>query len=104
MRRQTMKQPSGPATRATPMPASRARRKKSSSMAVLCGVLVLVAPQHLAVRQVRVVVMVLIDGQGGSGARAEQRQILGTARDEVRRAAAADVAVEADHSVGRRHH
>src|SRR3546814_3341234 len=61
MRRHTMKQPSGPATSATPMPPTRARVKKSSSIAGLPVrvVMVVVMVGHYAtVIQVSVVVVV----------------------------------------------
>src|SRR5690606_26809543 len=99
----------------------RARVKKSSSMAVPSGIAMIVvmvvmavvrmavirhravAMQHPAVRQVRVVVMMAVDRKAASGA-AEQALVIGAAADRLRRAAAADMPVEADHRVGAGHH
>src|SRR3546814_4339590 len=75
MRRHTMKQPSGPATSATPMPPTRARVKKSSSIAGLPVrvVMVVVMVGHYAtVIQVSVVVVVAVDRQRGCRLAAEE--------------------------------
>jgi hypothetical protein len=120
MRRHTMKQPSGPTVSASPMPATIAREKKSSSMAgsvvvVLAVMMVVVVVavlgvamvgdrtvgmQHPAVGQMRVVVAVSVDGQRLGRPRPEQAQIFGIGNDGFGRAAAADMAVEAQHGVG----
>src|SRR5690606_13031721 len=106
MRRHTTKQPSGPATRASPTPATSARVKKSSSIGellgralamavviVLIGV-VIVMPMgvgsldgravrlpHPAVGQMRVIVVVAVDRQHLAGARAEQPHVFRTPHD-----------------------
>src|SRR5690606_6627317 len=127
-----MKQPSGPAVRASPMPATSARVKKSSSMAaaalrmrvvVIVMLVMMIVPvamvvmvpvigmamvgdrpvlmQHPPVRQVGVIVVVAVERERSFRPRAEQAHIFRAGDDRVRRAAAADMAVEADHRVGR---
>src|SRR5690606_34091708 len=107
MRRHTMKQPSGPATSATPTPAASARMKKSSNIVTglrLCvvvrmpGMVVMavagvavarhraICVPHAAVGQVRVVVVVAVDRQHLGAARTEKAPILRALRDRFRRA------------------
>src|SRR3546814_302917 len=100
MRRHTMKQPSGPATSATPMPPTRARVKKSSSIAGLPVrvVMVVVMVGHYAtVIQVSVVVVVAVDRQRGCRLAAEEGAVFRALGHRLGRAGAADVAVQADH-------
>ncbi len=52
------------------------------------------------VGEMGMVVMVRIDRQRLRGARAEQCEVLGASADALRRAAATDMAVEADYGVG----
>src|SRR5690554_4550640 len=67
MRRQTTKQPRGPATKATPRPPSSARQKKSpsnASMMVMAATFVGVRGRdHIAMEVMAMVVMVVIDRQ-----------------------------------------
>src|SRR5712671_3809596 len=90
MRRHTTNEPSGPATAATPSPASTARSTKSSMMRRLGGV-------------VAMIMMVGVDGEAVDR-RAEQRTIGGVASHRIGMPAAADMVVEADHAVGGGHH
>jgi hypothetical protein len=60
--------------------------------------------QHAAVRQMRMVVMMPVDRQRLGRACAEEFLVFGAGDDRIRRAAAADMAVEADHRVGVGHH
>src|SRR5690606_20809994 len=117
-----MKQPSGPAVRASPMPATSARVKKSSSMAavalrmrvVVVLVVMMIVPvamvvmvpvirmamvgdrpvlmQHPPIRQVGVVMVVAVERERSFRPRAEQPHIFRAGDDRVRRAAAADMA------------
>src|SRR6478735_5266814 len=57
MRRQMMKQPSGPVVSASPTPARMARTKKSSNMALSCRVLVIVAVMVIAASMAVVMAM-----------------------------------------------
>src|SRR5690606_1602407 len=122
MRRQTTKQPSGPATSARPIPATRARVKKSSSIMPLRGQILLRLPgmvivaipavfgnravrqPHAAVRQVGVIVMVTVDRQRLTCTRAEQPRVFGAPHDALGRTATAHMAVQADHHIGLSHH
>src|SRR5690606_23927499 len=121
MRRHTMKQPSGPVVSASPTPATMARVKKSSStgrapfvvmvvmvmMMAIIGMAVIghgtICVQHAPVRQMRVIVVMLVDGERPDGPAAEQPHIFGACRHVARGAAATDMAIEADDAVGRRH-
>src|SRR5690606_11213301 len=98
--------PRGPATTANPMPATRARVKKSSSIGalrpgsamvaigagVMMGVVVAgigdaaIGMAYAPVRQMGVVVAVAVDGKGLGGAAAEQVHIFGAGGDGFRRA------------------
>src|SRR6185437_4101762 len=100
MRRHTTKDPSGPATTATPIPASSARSTKSSMAGrhlrgLVVGLMVLVI--------VRMVMVVGVDGEAVDR-RAEERAIGGIAAHRVGMATAADVMIEADDAVGGGHH
>src|ERR687891_459148 len=107
MRRQTTKQPSGPAIAATPTPPRIARTMKSSSMASTLAMWRLfrgrLLRHDLAGEIVGVVVLMRIDGEAGGRPRPEQRHILGVAAHGLGPARAADVAIEADHAIGRGH-
>src|SRR6266851_307500 len=91
MRRHTTNEPSGPATAATPSPASTARSTKSSMMRRRLGGVV------------AMIMMVGVDGEAVDR-RAEQRAIGGVASHRIGMPAAADMVVEADHAVGGGHH
>src|SRR5918996_3313784 len=108
MRRQTTKQPSGPASAATPTPPRIARTMKSSSMARALAMWRFLRGRFLrhdlAGEIVGMVVLVRIDREARGRARAEQRHVLGVAAHRLGPARAADVAIEADHAIGRRHH
>ena len=60
--------------------------------------------QHAAIRQMGMVVVVAVDRQRLGGTAAEQFQIFRALADHLRRATAADMAVEADHRIGLGHH
>jgi len=60
--------------------------------------------QNAAVGQMGMVVVVAVDGKRLGRPAAEQFQIFRALADHLRRAAAADVAVEADHRIGLGHH
>src|ERR1700730_13286883 len=90
MRRHTTNEPSGPATAATPSPASMARSTKSSTgLDLLDGIVTVVVAMRVESKAV--------------DRRAEQGAIGGIARHRRGMAAAADVMVEADDTVGGRH-
>src|SRR6185437_13479163 len=94
MRRHTMKAPSGPATTATPQPATSARKKSSSMMRGL----VVVGDGVVAV------VMMMRIKREALDRRAKKGAVGRIAAHFRRRAAAADMVVEAKDAVGRRHH
>src|SRR3546814_20562737 len=94
MRRHTMKQPSGPATSATPMPPTRARVKKSSSIAGLPvrEVMVVVLVGHYAtVIQWSVDVVVAVDRPRGCPRAAAEGALFLALAHRLGRAGAADV-------------
>ena len=62
-----------------------------------------IAVQHAPVRQMRVIMMMLIDGERANGATAEQAHIFRACRHIARGSAATDMTVETDDPVGRRH-
>src|SRR5690242_7271366 len=99
MRRHTIKEPSGPATSATPSPTSTARTMKLSMAG--CRF------RGFGVVMVRVIVgmivMVRVHGEAVNR-RAEERTIGGIAADRIGMAATADMVVEADDAVGGSHH
>src|SRR5690606_38828916 len=108
----TMKQPSGPATSATPMPPTSARVKKSSSIAaplllvlvvMMVVVVMVIIVDHAAVFQMDVVVIVAVDGERGGRLAAEQSAVLRALCYRLRRAGATHVAVQADYRVGPAH-
>src|SRR3989338_6039171 len=107
MRRQTTKEPRGPATRARARPASKALSRKSGMLAAISmdmGLHLTLDAQaaggrlvdHRAVQVVFVVVAVMVDRQG-LGILAEQLDEGRVAADLLRVAGAADVAIQADH-------
>src|SRR3546814_19785730 len=105
MRRPTMQQPSGPATSATPMPPTRARVKKSSSIAGLPVrvVMVVVMVGHYAtVIQVSVVVVVAVERPRGCRLAAEEGAVLRALGHRLWRVGDADVDVQDDHGAGAR--
>src|SRR5579883_3681427 len=93
MRRHTTKEPRGPATAATPRPAKTARQRKSSM------------PMRLRRRDgtVMAVVMVVRIEREAIDRAAEERAISGIAAHHLGQAAAADMMIEADDMVRRRH-
>src|SRR5579864_7940099 len=91
MRRHTTKEPSGPATRATPIPASSARSRKSSMGLDLAG-------------DVMAVIMRMGVEREALDRGAEKRAVGGIARHRLRVPAAADMVIEADDAVGGGHH
>src|SRR6185437_1962239 len=94
-----MKEPSGPATSATPSPASTARTMKSSMAGRRFGGVAVV----MVLVIVGMVVVVGVDGEAVDR-RAEERAIGGIAAHRVGMATAADVMIEADDAVGGGHH
>src|SRR5690554_7973309 len=102
MRRQTTKEPSGPATRARARPASRACNRKSAMVAVRAVDMGLLQ-HHAAVQVVGMVVTVLVDGQA-AGIATEQLDERRVATDLLRMAGAADMTVQAHHLIGGAHH
>src|SRR5690606_20764449 len=116
MRRQTTKQPRGPATRARPTPAMIARVKKSSSIA---GPLPFFLPgggcvcargstavgdravgmEHSAIGEMGVIVLMTIDRQRLSSACSEEAQIFRAIQYVLRCAAAAYVTVQTDYRI-----
>src|SRR3990167_8074352 len=113
MRRQTTKEPSGPATRARARPASRALSRKSAMLAAISVNVWLDRTldaqagtrfvDHRAMQVVLVVVAVVIDRQA-LGVLAEQLDESRIAADLLGVAGTADMPVEADHLVGGAHH
>src|SRR5262247_215538 len=104
MRRQRMKQPSGPAKSAIPRPPISARVRKSWSMRPRSIPGMAIAGDDLAMEIVAVVVVVLIDREPFLRQRPEQGQIFRMGAYRVRLPVAADMLVEAYHPVRRRHH
>src|SRR6185437_10965404 len=98
MRRHTMNEPSGPATSATPSPASTARTMKSSMARCRLGGLVVV----MVLVVVRLIVAMGVDGEAVDRC-TEERTIGGITAHGVGMAVAADMVVEADDAVGGRH-
>src|SRR6056297_3658600 len=111
MRRQTTKQPRGPAASATPRPPIRARQKKSSRMASMMGMVTLrvsampgsgvvgIAVHHIPVQVVTVVMVMVVDCQGLCHRPAkclDESRVMGDVRRET---AAADMLVKADNFV-----
>src|SRR5690554_1486378 len=107
IRRQTTKQPRGPATRATPSPPSSARQKKSPStesmMLMVTGSLNVHAGHNVTVQVMAMVVVVVIDRQRFSHLVAKGLNKRGVVRNIRRVAAATHVLVQADDLVGGRH-
>jgi hypothetical protein len=58
---------------------------------------------YSAVGHVGVVVMMLVNGKGGGSPATEQSLVLVAERHALGRAVTADMAVEADNTIGRRH-
>src|SRR4051812_24570911 len=105
MRRQTMKQPSGPAASATPTPASTARRMKLSVMMVVTVIVVRdAAGSYRSTGRMLVVMMVRIDRQRLGRGGAEQFQERLVPAHVLGRAGAAEMGVEAVAPVGGGHH
>src|SRR5690606_32076862 len=91
---------------ARPLPKRPARgnRRASGAASPDSLFLSLIDRDRFAGYIVAVVVAVLINGQSLCGTRAEECKIFRVATDGFRFAGAADVAVQADHPVGRSHH
>src|SRR5690606_18086051 len=100
MRRQTTKEPSGPATSASARPASSAFSRKSAMFAVF---VVYVGLQHRAMQVMRVVVMMVINRQAARVV-AEQFDERRITADLLRVTGAAHMAIQANHLVGGAHY
>src|SRR5690606_33438844 len=100
MRRQTTKEPSGPATSASARPASRALSRKSAMFAVF---VVYVGFQYGAMQVVGMVVAMVID-RHAAGILAEQFDEGRIVADLFRMARTAHVPIQANHLVGRAHY
>src|SRR5690554_6207104 len=104
MRRQTTKEPSGPATSASASPASKACSKKSGMIASRSVLLLFViCRQDAATQVVAMVMLMVVDRQIAGGLRPEQLDKGRIMADLLRQSGTTNMPVQTNNPVGRPH-